>query len=161
MKGKLAVLQKPMEMSKAIYAKVREKVSAEEGYKKLIAVPEKRNADLVQVSDDLHTVHVKQAPEAQEKLELLIADKWEADPNKATLLHPVPGTARAWVEFADSPGIKSEPRVSEKMKNDYGGHANKLKDLARLTLRFTSCSSMADALAEGLKGRHRGSHAQE
>ena len=58
MKGKLAVLQKP------------EKVSAEEGYKKLIAEPEKRNADLVQVSDDLYTVLVKQAPEAQEKLEL-------------------------------------------------------------------------------------------
>jgi hypothetical protein len=82
---------------------------------------------------------------------LLIADEWEADPNKATLRHPVQGTARAWVEFADSPGIKSEPRVSEKMKNDYGGHANKLKDLARLTLRFSSCSRMAHALAEGLK----------
>ena len=106
MKGKLAVLQKPMEMSKAIYAKVREKVSAEEGYKKLIAEPEKRNA-----------IHVKQAPEAQEKLELLIATNWEADPNKATLRHPVQGTAKEWVEFADSPGIKSEPRVSEKMKN--------------------------------------------
>ena len=152
MKGKLAVLQKPMEMSKAIYAKVREKVSAEEGYKKLINVSEKRNADLVQVSDDLHTVHKEQAPKAQEKLELLIADKWEADPNKATLRHPVQGTAKAWVEFADSPGIKTEPRVSEKMMNDYGGHANKLKDLARLTLRFTSCSRMAHALAEGLKG---------
>ena len=152
MKGKLAILQKPMEMSKAIYAKVREKVSAEDGYKKLIAVPEKRNADLVQVSDDLHIVHLKQAPEAQKRLEFLIADKWEADPKKETLLHPVPGTAREWVEFADSPGIKSEPRVSEKMKNDYGGHANKLKDLARLTLRFTSCSRMAHALAEGLQG---------
>ena len=152
MKGKLAILQKPMEMSKAIYAKVREKVSAEEGYKKLIAVPEKRDADLVQVSDDLHIVHGKQAPEAQKRLEFLIADKWEADPKKETLLHPVPGTAREWVEFADSPGIKSEPRVSEKMKNDYGGHANKLKDLARLTLRFTSCSRMAHALAEGLQG---------
>ena len=76
MKGKLAVLQKS------------EKVSAEEGYKKLIAEPEKRNADLVQVSDDLYTVLVKQAPEAQEKLELLIATNWEADPNKATLRHP-------------------------------------------------------------------------
>jgi len=152
MKDKLAILQKPMEMSKAIYAKVREKVSAEEGYKKLIAVPEKRDADLVQVSDDLHIVHGKQAPEAQKRLEFLIADKWEADPKKETLLHPVPGTAREWVEFADSPGIKSEPRVSEKMKNDYGGHANKLKDLARLTLRFTSCSRMAHALAEGLQG---------
>ena len=112
MKGKLAVLQKPMEMSKTIYAKVREKVSAEEGYKKLINVSEKRNADLVQVSDDLHTVHKEQAPKAQEKLELLIADKWEADPNKATLRHPVQGTAKAWVDFADSPGIKLEPRVS-------------------------------------------------
>jgi hypothetical protein len=152
MKGKLAVLQAPMDLSKAIYAKVREKVSAEDGYKKLIAVPEKRNADLVQVSDDLNIVHVKQAPEAQKKLEFLIADKWEADPKKETLLHPVPGTAREWVEFADSPGIKSEPRVSEKMKNDYGGHANKLKDLARLTLRFSSCSRMAHALAEGLEG---------
>ena len=152
MKGKLTVLQKPMEMSKAIYAKVREKVSAEEGYKKLIAEPEKRNADLVQVSNDLYTVHVKQAPEAQKKLEELIADTWEADPEKATLRHPVQGTAKEWVEFADSPGIKSEPRVSQKMKNDYGGHANKLKDLARLTLRFTSCSRMAYALAEGLKG---------
>jgi hypothetical protein len=38
------------------------------------------------------------------------------------------------------------------METEYGGHANKLKDLARLTLRFTSCSSMADALSEGLKG---------
>ena len=145
MKGKLAVLQKPMEMSKAIYAKVREKVSAEEGYKKLIAEPEKRNA-----------IHVKQAPEAQEKLELLIATNWEADPNKATLRHPVQGTAKAWVDFADSPGIKLEPRVSEKMKNDYGGHANKLKDLARPTLRFTSRSRMAHALAEGRRGAERG-----
>ncbi len=47
---------------------------------------------------------------------------------------------------------KKEPLVSEKMETEYGGHANKLKDLARLTLRFTSCSSMADALSEGLKG---------
>jgi len=36
MKGKFAVLQTPMEMSKAIYAKVREKVSLEDGYEKLI-----------------------------------------------------------------------------------------------------------------------------
>ena len=92
----------------------------------------------MQVSDDSHRP-CEAAPEAQEKLELL-GGGWEADPNKATLRHPVQGTARAWVEFADSPGIKSEPRVSEKMKNDYGGHANKLKDLARLTLRFLAAA---------------------
>ena len=85
MKGKFAVLQTPMEMSKVIYAKVREKVSLEDGYEKLIAVPEKRDADIVQVSDDLNTVHVKQAPEAQKKLEFLIADEWEAVPKKERL----------------------------------------------------------------------------
>ena len=85
MKGKLAVLQTPMEMSKVIYAKVREKVSLEDGYEKLIAVPEKRDADIVQVSDDFNTVHVKQAPEAQKKLEFLIADEWEAVPKKERL----------------------------------------------------------------------------
>ena len=163
LKGKLAVLQTLMDLSKAIYAKVREKVSAEDGFEKLIAEPEKRNADLVQVSNDLYTVHVKQAPEAQKKLEELIADEWEADPDKETLRHPVQGTAKEWVEFADSPGIKSEPRVSQKMKNDYGGHANKLKDLARLTLRFSSCSlahgTRAGRGAQG--GGHRGAHAQE
>ena len=75
-----------MDLSKAIYAKVRENVSAEDGYEKLIAEPEKRNDNLVQVSDDLDTVHVKQAPEAQKKLELLIADKWEADPLKRSAI---------------------------------------------------------------------------
>ena len=93
-------------MSKAIYVRCAERVSAEDGYEKLIAEPEKRNDNLVQMSDDLDTVHKKQAPEAQEKLELLIADKWEADPKKETLRHPVQGTARSGVEFADSPGIK-------------------------------------------------------
>jgi len=97
-----------MDLSKAIYVRCAERVSAEDGYEKLIAEPEKqkRNDNLVHVSDDLITVHKKQAHEAQEKLELLIADKWEADPKKETLRHPVQGTARSGVEFADSPGIK-------------------------------------------------------
>ena len=73
----------------------RRKVSAEDGYEKLIEEPEERNDNLVHVSDDLDTVHKKQAHEAQEKLELLIADKWEADPKKETLRHPVQGTARS------------------------------------------------------------------
>ena len=85
-----------MDLSKAIYVRCAERVSAEDGYEKLIAEPEKqkRNDNLVQVSDDLDTVHKKQAHEAQEKLELLIADKWEADPKKETLRHPVQGTAK-------------------------------------------------------------------
>ena len=89
-----------MDLSKAIYVRCAERVSAEDGYEKLIAEPEKqkRNDNLVHVSDDLITVHKKQAHEAQEK--------WEADPKKETLRHPVQGTARSGVEFADSPGIK-------------------------------------------------------
>ena len=82
MKGKFAVLQTPMEMSKAIYAKVREKVSLEDGYEKLIRSAGEARCRHRAVSDDLNTVHVKQAPEAQKKLEFLIADEWEAVPKK-------------------------------------------------------------------------------
>ena len=148
MGGKLESLQLPMEMSKAIYNNARAKVGAQDRYRELIAKADNRNDALMQASDEYIIVYKEQAPQAQEKLMLLIADKWEADPNKATLQHPVQGTAREWVESADSPGIKSEPRVSEKMKNDYNGHANKLKDLARLTLRFSTCSGMVKALEE-------------
>ena len=64
------------------------------------------------------------------------------DPQWTTVLDldalppPTTGTAKPWVEFADSPGVKGEKRAREKMANDYEGHANQLKDLARLTLRF-------------------------
>ena len=85
MKGKLAVLQTPMEMSKVIYAKVREKVSLEDGYEKLIRSAGEARCRHRAVSDDLNTVHVKQAPEAQKKLEFLIADEWEAVPKKERL----------------------------------------------------------------------------
>ena len=37
------------------------------------------------------------------------------------------------------------------MKNDYGGHANKLKDLARITLRFTSSRRLHSALVSELE----------
>ena len=146
MQGKLAKLQGPMDKSKAIYTARREKLSSQDGYNELLEVPAKLNSNLMQESDEYEVVFVKQAPEAQAKLMSLIADTWEADPNHSTIQHPVEGTAREWVEFADSPGIKTEPRVSQKMRDDYGGHANKLKDLARLTLRFTSCRKMLTAI---------------
>ena len=148
--GKLASLQTPMDMSKAVYSKVHQKLSGRDGYKALLGLPSNLNSDLVQTSDDFETVYFKQAPAAQARLMSLIADEWVEDPNKATLQHPAEGKARPWVEFADSPGIKGEPRSREKMKNDYANHANKLKDLARLTLRFTSCGKMAAALTKEL-----------
>ena len=39
-------------------------------------------------------------------------------------------------------------RSREKVEKDYNGHANKLKDLSRLTLRFTQPASLARALKE-------------
>jgi len=36
----------------------------------------------------------------------------------SVIQHPKNGKALAWVEFADDPGIKGEPRSREKMKND-------------------------------------------
>ena len=150
MQGKLVSLQAPVDMSRAVYSKVHEKLSGQDGYKALIDVPEQLNRDLVQSSDDFDTVYHKQASAAQAKLMSLVADEWVIHPNKETLQHPAEGKARRWVEFADSPGIKGEPRSREKMANDYGGHANKLKDLARLTLRFSECRRMVDALVKEL-----------
>ena len=44
--------------------------------------------------------------------------------------------------------MTGEPRSRQKMQNDYEGHANKLKDLARLTLRFTMPAHLVRALRE-------------
>ena len=150
--GKLAELQEPMDKSKAIYDRVRERLRKTDGFQELLEVPEKRNADLTQASDEFDTVYFKQAPKAQQKLTSLIASEWQVDPNKETLRHPVPGKERPWVESADDPGVKGEPRSREKMKNDYENHANKLKDLARSTLRYTGCRRMHDGLTTGLPG---------
>ena len=56
---------------------------------------------------------------------------------------PSPGSAQPWVDEAVSAGIKGRPRSLEKMEIDYGGHAKKLKDLARITLVYSNCARMA------------------
>ena len=114
-------------------------------------MPEIRNADLTQASDDFDTVY-EQAPKAQQKLTSLIASEWQADPHMKNLRHPVPGKQQPWVESADDPGVKGKERSREKMKNDYDNHANKLKDLARSTLRYKGCRRMHDGLTTGLSG---------
>ena len=80
--GKLAELQEPMDKSKAIYDRVRERLRTTDGFQELLDVPEKRNADLTQASDEFDTVYFKQAPKAQQKLTSLIASEWQVD------LHP-------------------------------------------------------------------------
>ena len=77
-----------------------------------------------------------------------IASEWEVDPKLPFLRHPAPGTEQARVgRVRRQPGRQGRgARSREKMKNDYGGHANQLKDLARLTLRFSAPRKLADAL---------------
>ena len=149
--GKLAELQAPMDKSKAIYDQAREQLRTTDGFQELLNVLEIRNADLTQASDNFDTVY-EQAPKAQQKLMSLIASEWQADPHMKNLRHPVPGKQQPWVESADDPGVKGEERSREKMKNDYDDHANKLKDLARSTLRYKSCRRMHDGLTTGLSG---------
>ena len=133
--GELAELQGPLEMSKVIYGAVSKKLSALVGYSQILEIVEKRPKP-TQRSNDFDDVYAK-AKEAQQILMNDIASEWVVDPKLSFLQHPAPGAAKhAWVEFADSPGVKGEKRAREKMANDYDGHANQLKDLARLTLRF-------------------------
>ena len=149
MQGQMLKLQPPMNASKEIYSQARAEIGATAGFEELVNVSECRDPTLTQASDDFDTIYVKQAPEAQAKLLGAVASKWVADPANPKIEHPAPGKAAAWVQFADSPGIKGELRSREKMVQDYHGHANKLKDLARLTLRYNNCEGMVSAINEG------------
>ena len=145
MGGAMDELQAEMNKSIEIYAAARTHLEAQEGYKDLLAFADLR-PDPSQESDDFVTVF-SQAKEAQAKLTGKVAFEWRQV--KPTLRQAVAGrTAAAWIENVDDPGVKGEQRSREKMQNDYGGHANKLKDLARLTLRFTSAAKMLEALKE-------------
>ena len=143
--GKLVELQAPLEESREIYLQARTSAAALDSFEEMLQVDEER-PDARQVSNVFETVYA-QAAEAQQILTSRIATEWAVDPNKATLRHPVPGAAVVeWLEEADDPGVKGEPRSREKVRNDYGGHANALKDLARLTLRFRSPRKLLLAL---------------
>ena len=147
MKGEMAALQEPMDRSREIYRAKRTMLEARPGYAELLEFPEQR-PDPVQASDEFAVVR-HQAAAAQRVLTAAVATKWEADPGKATLRHPAAQAAtKEWIEMADDPGVKGEERARQKMANDYAGHANRLKDLARLTLRFTQPATMVRALRE-------------
>ena len=137
--GKLVELQAPLEKSKAIYGDVRTMLSARVGFSLLMQIEDRRSKP-TQRSDDFDVVYA-QAIEAQQIVMDELASEWVVDPEQPNVKHPAPGAAKhAWVEFADSPGVKGEKRAREKMANDYDGHANQLKDLARVTLRFNGAA---------------------
>ena len=150
MKGGMAALQEPMNKSREIYRAKRTMLEALSGFSDLLEFTQLLPKDAVQASDDFDTVYA-QASEAQAVLLKAVAEHWESDPDPklSFLKHAVKGTTTAeWIEMADSPGVKGSKRAKEKMANDYGGHANKLKDLARLTLRFTQPDKLVTALRE-------------
>ena len=136
-----------MTKSREIYTAVRTQLEALPGFAELLKFDEKR-PKAEQADDVFETVYAN-ASKAQEKLTESVATAWEADSDYPAIRHPVPGTTlREWIEMADDPGIKSTERARQKMDSDYAGHANMLKDLARLTLRFTRPPAMAQALRE-------------
>ena len=126
-------------------------LEAAPGYKELLAIPDKR-PEKKQANDDFELVY-KQAKIARNQLRNALAGEWFADKERERLgktpfYYPVAETKRSWVDEAIDPGIKGDVRAKEKMKNDYEGHANMLKDLARITLKFGGCDRMATAVQE-------------
>ena len=145
----MAELQEPMDSSRETYRKVTRDLAALDGFSELLNIAELR-PDPKQQSDNFEVVYAY-AQEAQDILTAAVAAEWQVDEAHPTIRHAVAGSGKvAWVEHADDPGVKGEVRSKQKMANDYDGHANRLKDLARLTLRFTAPAKMYQAI-KGLK----------
>eukprot|EP00966_Prymnesium_polylepis_P056765 1313499-Prymnesium_polylepis.2 len=120
-------------------------LKATPGYSALLQIPDKR-PELMQTSDDFDTVY-KQAEDARQILRGAIADEWYEDEERKKLgktpfFYPVEQKKRPWVDKAIDPGVKGKERALQKRMNDYEGHANRLKDLARITLVCDSCERM-------------------
>ena len=135
----------------AIYGKAVAALEGTNGYEKVLAIPDDR-PEVRQASNDFNLVYA-QAEAARDLLRNALADEWFLDEERKRLgktdfYYPVPARKRAWVDQAIDPGVKGDVRAKEKMKNDYGGHANLLKDLARITLKYESCERMASAVEE-------------
>ena len=136
----------------AIYGKAVAALEDANGYEEVLAIPDDR-PEVKQANDDFTVVYA-QAEAARDLLRNALADEWFVDEERKRLgkktdfYYPVPAQKRAWVDQAIDPGVKGEKRAKEKMKNDYGGHANMLKDLARITLKYESCERMASAVKE-------------
>ena len=150
---KMGKLQEKMDESVETYMTARTASEAMDCFNELFDF-ETKKPDVKQKRKDFKTVYA-QAKEAQKILRDAIASEWVLDDGegcpklngKPFVYHPKPGTIKkAWIEMVDDPGVKGEARAKQKVENDYGGDASKLKDLARLTLRFTSPKKLAQAL---------------
>ena len=139
-------------LKQAIYGKAVAVLKDTNGYAEVLAIPDDR-PEVKQANDDFTVVYA-QAEAARDLLRNALADEWFVDEERKRLgkktdfYYPVAAQKRAWVDQAIDPGVKGDVRAKEKMKNDYGGHANMLKDLARITLKYESCDRMATAIKE-------------
>jgi hypothetical protein len=134
-----------------IYGKAVAALKVVPGYGEVLAIPDNR-PELKQANDQFDVVY-KQAEKARRMLRNALADAWSIDKEREQLgktpfYYPVADQKRAWVDQAIDPGVKGDVRAKDKMKNDYDGHANMLKDLARITLVYESCERMATAVQE-------------
>ena len=134
-----------------IYGKAVAALEGKPGYREVLAIPDDR-PEVKQASDDFKVVYA-QAEMARGLLRNALADEWFVDEERKQLgktdfYYPVAEKKRAWVDQAIDPGVKGAVRAKEKMKNDYSGHANMLKDLARMTLKYKGCDRMATSIQE-------------
>ena len=147
-RGKLGVLERPMQLSLACYDKAVDEIVEDPDYEQLCkGVEELRPTNLGQSVDDMDALY-GHATAAHEKLCNAVAKEWQDGKPFAFLRVPVEGTAAAWVDKAINPGVKGKERATEKLEKDYGGDVTKLKDLARCTLNFATCGEMIAAIEE-------------
>ena len=105
-RGKLGVLERPMQLSLACYDKAVDAIKGDPDYEQLCkGVEELRPTNLGQSVSDMDTLY-GHATAAHEKLCNAVAKEWQDGKPFAFLRVPVEGTAAAWVDKAINPGVK-------------------------------------------------------
>ena len=78
-------------------------------------------------------------------LKSIVGSKWRK-PKRMPNMEVASGNGAAeWVDRAISPGIKSRERALEKVRDEYGGRVELLRDVSRMTLEYLDCTRMAAA----------------
>jgi len=143
MNGGMEKLQPYFELSRELYneAMIDAKEGDEDALRKVVETKELRPSDLVQEVKDFESLYAD-AEEADEILRYEFGgEDWVS---KKGMWHPK--NPVAWIDNAISPGVKGQKRSKEKMLNDYGGRADMLRDLARISLIFCGFNKLVMAI---------------
>lgn len=149
LRGRLGVLEAPVRQSKALYASAMDSVHLEPRFRDLEQLAELRPPALAQTAPSADALFAA-AARAQTVVADALADSWEPHDvgDGHVIKRPAPGKAKPWIDDADDPGPKGKARALEKCQKDYGGDFNRLCDLARVTLRYATVSSLLQGLEE-------------